>query len=122
SGLDWEVYYLLFALNCAWLVVQAAMAVLRVRGQRKFSFFAFAEATIVGTWPIISDAYDTLKDVLFGALCIQSEHWLLKLIGVISWLYLILIHMYFARDDNCVTDLISCYLCVLMAPTSAADA
>ena len=101
--------------------MQAAVAVLRLRGRRTFSLTVFAECTIAGTWPIFSDAYDTLKDVLFGALCIQSEYWLLKIIGAVSWMYLILIHMYFARDDNCVADLIACYLCVLLAPTMAAD-
>ena len=121
TGLDWEVYYLLFLINCTWLVVQAAVAVFRLRGRRKFSLSVFAECTIVGTWPILSDAYDTLKDVLFGALCIQSEYVLLKIIGAASWMYLILIHVYFARDDNCVADLILCYLCVLMAPTTAED-
>eukprot|EP00439_Symbiodinium_sp_Y106_P020119 s1593_g2.t1 len=121
TGLDWEVYYLLFVINCTWLIVQAAVAVFRLRGRRKFSLSVFAECTIVGTWPILSDAYDTLKDVLFGALCIQSEYVLLKIIGAASWMYLILIHVYFARDDNCVADLILCYLCVLMAPTTSAD-
>ena len=45
--------------------------------------------------PIISDFYDTLKDVIFGALCLQSEHLMIQILGMVSWLYLFLFHIWF---------------------------
>ena len=45
--------------------------------------------------PIISDFYDTLKDVIFGALCLQDQHQMIQILGVVSWLYLVLFHAWF---------------------------
>lgn len=71
--MDWEIYYVLFALNCFWLEVQAVVAAVQAgRKGQKFSVVAFFEGSVTGTFPLVADAYDTLKDVLVGALCLHS--------------------------------------------------
>eukprot|EP00438_Fugacium_kawagutii_P026478 Skav202789 [mRNA] locus=scaffold326:610701:614134:+ [translate_table: standard] len=95
-ALDWEMYYLLFASNCIWLILQAVAAAARAAHMdRTFALTAFFEGTVTGTFPLIADAYDTLKDVLVGALCLHSDSALLKVIGVASWVYLAAIHVVF---------------------------
>eukprot|EP00438_Fugacium_kawagutii_P027138 Skav222437 [mRNA] locus=scaffold1766:14219:16060:+ [translate_table: standard] len=94
--LDWELYYILFLLNCLWLEVQAIVAATRAaQMDRTFAATAFFEGTISATWPVISDTYDTLKDVLVGALCVQSDNMILKILGITSWVFLAAIHVVF---------------------------
>lgn len=94
--LDWEIYYLLFVSNCIWLTLQALAAAARAAASgRRFAATAFFEGSVAGTFPLIADAYDTLKDVLVGALCIHSDSRVLKVLGIISWLYLAAIHVVF---------------------------
>eukprot|EP00438_Fugacium_kawagutii_P021765 Skav204660 [mRNA] locus=scaffold949:269704:285633:- [translate_table: standard] len=96
SWLDWELYYVLFLLNCLWLEVQAIVAATRAaQMDRTFAATAFFEGSISATWPVISDTYDTLKDVLVGALCVHSDSMLLKVLGITSWVYLAAIHFVF---------------------------
>eukprot|EP00438_Fugacium_kawagutii_P018123 Skav231586 [mRNA] locus=scaffold232:23139:26564:+ [translate_table: standard] len=95
-GLDWELYYVLFLLNCLWLEVQAIVAATRAaQMDRTFAATAFFEGTISATWPVIADTYDTLKDVLVGALCLHSDSMVLKVLGITSWLYLAAIRFVF---------------------------
>eukprot|EP00438_Fugacium_kawagutii_P020081 Skav200143 [mRNA] locus=scaffold2013:203430:204161:+ [translate_table: standard] len=94
--LDWELYYILFLLNCLWLEVQAIVAATRAAQiDRTFAPTAFLEGTISATWPVIADTYDTLKDVLVGALCVHSDSTILKVLGASSWIYLAAIHFIF---------------------------
>lgn len=94
--LDWELYYMLFLLNCLWLELQAIMAATRAaQMDRAFAATAFFEGTISATWPVIADTYDTLKDVLVGALCVHSDSMVLKVLGISSWVYLAAIHFVF---------------------------
>ena len=95
TGLDWEVYLILFCCVGLSLMVQAVWAVTRLKPGDRFDSTAFAVSAFTSMAPIISDFYDTLKDVIFGALCLQSEHLMIQIIGVVSWLYLYLFHAWF---------------------------
>ena len=95
TGLDWEVYLILFCSVGLALLVQAVWAVARLKPGHRFDSTAFAVAAFTSMAPIVSDFYDTLKDVIFGALCLQSEHLMIQILGVVSWLYLFLFHIWF---------------------------
>ena len=95
TGLDWEVYLILFCCVGLSLLVQAMWAVARLKPGDRFDSTAFAVSAFTSMAPIISDFYDTLKDVVFGALCLQSEHLMIRILGVVSWLYLFLFHIWF---------------------------
>eukprot|EP00435_Cladocopium_sp_Y103_P051607 s276_g16.t1 len=95
TGLDWEIYLILFCCVALSLLVQAVWAVARLKPGDRFDSTAFAVAAFTSMAPIISDFYDTLKDVIFGALCLQSEHRMIQILGVVSWLYLCLFHAWF---------------------------
>ena len=95
TGLDWEVYLILYCCVGLALLVQAVWAVARLKPGHRFDSTAFAVAAFTSMAPIISDFYDTLKDVIFGALCLQSEHLMIQILGVVSWSYLFLFHIWF---------------------------
>ena len=95
TGLDWEVYLILFCSVGLSLLVQAVWAVARLKPGDRFDSTAFAVSAFTSMAPIISDFYDTLKDVIFGALCLQSEHLMIQILGMVSWLYLFLFHIWF---------------------------
>ena len=95
TGLDWEVYLILFCCVGLALLCQAVWAVARLKPSDRFDSTAFAVAAFTSMAPIISDFYDTLKDVIFGALCLQSEHLMIQILGLVSWLYLCLFHAWF---------------------------
>eukprot|EP00438_Fugacium_kawagutii_P013874 Skav219713 [mRNA] locus=scaffold301:7199:13358:+ [translate_table: standard] len=116
TGLDWEVYVLLFCMAGIFFLVQALFAVLWLPAGHTFAVFAFAEAAFTGLFPVISDLFDTLKDTIFAALCFQSKHVALRIMGVASWLYLIGIHMYMLARDNTLAELAGCSLPVLLVP------
>eukprot|EP00435_Cladocopium_sp_Y103_P075250 s777_g55.t1 len=92
TGLDFEMYALLLAAGTvAWshcfsmaahsgvcLLIQAVFAVVCLPEGEEFGLSAFAEAAVPALAPIISDGFDTLKDIIFTALCLQSEHMVLK--------------------------------------------
>ena len=94
SGLDWELYAILLVLGGMSLLLQCLFAVCWLPVNERFGCFTFAEATFTGLTPFVSDAFDTLKDTIFSALCFKSEHMTLKVVGVISWLYLLAIHVF----------------------------
>ena len=132
TGLDWEVYLILFCCVGLALLAQAVWAVARLQPGDRFDSTAFAVAAFTSMVPIISDFYDTLKDVIFGALCLQSEHLMIQILGVVSWLYLFFFHAWFLflsiaflsfpnrRDPftvigkNCFAELASSHLSVLL--------
>ena len=84
TGLDWEIYLLLFCCVGVSLLIQAVWAVARLKPGDRFDSTAFAVAAFTSMAPIISDFYDTLKDVIFGALCLQSEHLMIQMLGVVE--------------------------------------
>ena len=117
TGLDWEVYLILFCCLGVALLAQAVWAVARLKPGDCFDSTAFAVAAFTSMPPIISDFYDTLKDVIFGALCLQSEHLTIQILGVVSWEYLFLFHAYFLSlgdkgyIDNVIQSIDNCLLC-----------
>eukprot|EP00438_Fugacium_kawagutii_P033482 Skav230635 [mRNA] locus=scaffold1673:278288:280135:+ [translate_table: standard] len=115
TGLDWEMYALLLAGGGAAVLIQAIFAVRWLPKGQTFGIFAFAEGAFVSLAPFISDAYDTLKDTIFCFLCFQSQFLILKVIGAVSWLYLVAIHICFIRSDDTLAELAGCYLPVLSA-------
>jgi len=116
TGLDWEVYWVLLTANCAWLLIQAAVLVATTTNE-DYSVSAFLEASVFGTGPLFADSFDTLKDAMFGGLCWQSSRSELKIIGIVSWAYLALIHVRLFRLDEYVAEFQSSYLGVLYAPS-----
>ena len=108
TGLDWEVYLILFCCVGLALMVQAMWAVARLKPGDRFDSTAFAVASFTSMAPIISDFYDTLKDVIFGALCLQSEHLMIQILGMVSWLHLFLFHAWFLLmgDKDCSRNVI----------------
>ena len=91
------------------------MAVLLLPNDHTFPVTAFVESAFVYLMPFVSDGFDTLKDTIFSCLCVQSDHLLLKGIGVASWIYLMVIHGVLLRQDNTLAELAGCYLPALMA-------
>eukprot|EP00435_Cladocopium_sp_Y103_P074443 s374_g48.t1 len=80
-GLDWEIYLLLFCCAGASLLIQAVLAVAWLKAGDRFDATAFAMASFSSMAPFISDQFDTLKDVIFGGLCLQSQHVFMKVHG-----------------------------------------
>ncbi|CAE7222941.1 NLRC3 [Symbiodinium sp. CCMP2456] len=67
--------------------------------------------------PFLSDNFDTLKDVLFGGLCWQSEDPSVQIMGVLSWLHIPVFHMFLLRKKNMLSELASHVLSVWCMPT-----
>eukprot|EP00435_Cladocopium_sp_Y103_P064987 s677_g26.t1 len=99
-GLDWEIYLVLFCCAGASLIVQALLAVRWLKAGDSFDWTAFAVASFSSMAPFISDQWDTLKDLIFGGLCLQSQHWFMKIVGVLSWSYLLAFHAWFCLEDH----------------------
>ncbi|CAE8585989.1 unnamed protein product, partial [Polarella glacialis] len=98
-GLDWELYYLLFAGSCVWMLCQAVSA-RALNPEIYYSASAFFKATLSTVVPFLADPVDTPKDAMFGGLCVCSSHTFLKVLGVISWVWLAVVHVgLFAFDE-----------------------
>ena len=121
TGLDWEVYALLLLILGAGLVSQAVAAVSSLPKGSYFKLTSFAEATALSMAPLLSDAYDTLKDAVFGALCLESNQVGIQCMGVLAWIYLVGIHIYFVSNKQCLAELASTYLPVLLSPAHTAS-
>ena len=125
-GLDWEIYLLLFGCAGASLLIQAVLAVAWLKAGDRFDFSAFAVASFSSMAPFLSDQLDTFKDVIFGGLCLQSQHFSMKAVGVLSWSYLLAFHAWFfwlaavppnmsdALGANCFNELAASHLSVLL--------
>ncbi|CAE7595755.1 unnamed protein product, partial [Symbiodinium pilosum] len=117
-GLCWEAYLILFAMAGGWLLLQACIAALILPRGRRYGLRTFPSASLSGMCPFISDAYDTLKDAIFAALCLQSEAVVVKIVGVLSLVHLAGLHIYYSFfDDKCLAQLCGSHLSVLMAST-----
>lgn len=119
SGLDWELWLALFALNALSMLVQAFVAVGRLNVGRSFRLGAFAEASLMGMSPVISDQFDTVKDVVFAGLCFQSDSLFLRVMGICSLLYLLFIHFYFLSMDSTLAELAASHIPVVLVPSTA---
>ena len=133
-GLAWEIYLLLFCCAGASLLVQAVLAVAWLNRGDRFDATAFAVASFSSMAPFLSDQSDTLKDVIFGWLCLQSQQFSMKILGVLSWSYLLASHAWFfylarysrpfpydfdpnsgdAPGANCFNELATSHLSVLL--------
>ena len=119
TGLSWEGYAALCSLACAWQLAQACVATVQLQDQRCYGIGAFAEGAVNGMLPFISDSFDTLKDSLFGGLCLQSPYAVTQALGVISWIYLLAFHLVLLRRGRFLAELGRNYLGVWLAPTKA---
>ena len=93
----------------------------------RFDATAFAVASFSSMAPFLSDQWDTLKDIIFGGLCLQSQHVFMKIVGVLSWSYLVAFHalfffmhyfmeVYLPQAPNCFNELATSHLSVLLIP------
>ena len=122
TGLDWEIYLFLFCLVGLGLVLQAILAVIRLPAGKTFSLAIFPEACFTAMFPLLSDYFDTLKDCIFSMLCLASHHIFIQAMGVISFVYLVLIHVFFIFwRSNCLAELTGTYLPLITAPPAPAD-
>ncbi|CAE7209368.1 NLRC3, partial [Symbiodinium sp. KB8] len=71
-------------------------------------------ACITGMAPVISDQYDTMKDVMFAFLCMESEHVEIQAMGVFSLLWLVGVHVVCFAYEETVAELLSSHLSVLL--------
>ena len=122
TGLDWELYSLLMLVNGLNMLVQAVVIACRVPAGEQLSWTAFAEASFSGMAPIFSDQYDMLKDMMFSFLCFESEQMSVKLLGVSSVSYLVMIHVYCFLHDALVASLMASHLPVLQIVLQTAQA
>ncbi|CAE7571916.1 NOD2 [Symbiodinium sp. CCMP2592] len=119
TGLSWEGYATLCGLACMWQLAQACMAAWQLPERRQYGVTAFTEGTVTGMLPFLSDSFDTLKDSLFGGLCLQSQSGLTQALGVVAWLYLIAFHLVLLRRARFLAELGKNYLAIFLAPTQA---
>lgn len=117
SGLDWELYMALFSLVGVCLLIQAVVAVCRLPVGEKFAMSAFPVACATSMIPTLSDYFDTLKDVIFSTLCLNSDWYFIKIMGICSWIYLVAIHVYFVfYRQNCLAELCGTYIPLIAVP------
>ncbi|CAE7212773.1 NLRC3 [Symbiodinium microadriaticum] len=118
TGLHWEWYLGLLSLACLWHLLQA----LSLPKDHEYPRMAFAEATLAGMVPFMSDNFDTLKDVIFGGLCWQSERPAVKAMAWLSWLYIPAFHAYLLGKKRVLNELASHVLSVWTMATETEDA
>ena len=98
------------------------LAVAWLKAGDRFDATAFAVASFSSMAPFLSDQWDTLKDIIFGGLCLQSQHVFMKIVGVLSWSYLLAFHAFFfllqyvgeVRAPNWFNELATSHLSVLL--------
>ncbi|CAE7311634.1 NLRC3 [Symbiodinium natans] len=117
TGLAWESYAVLLSLGCGWMLLQAVIVASTLETGRGYGTGAFAEAMLGGVCPFIADSFDTLKDTMFGGLCLKSSHVFLNVVGICSWMYLFGFHIYFFTQLRFVAELVASHLAVFGLPT-----
>jgi hypothetical protein len=116
TGLPWEIYWLVLLIMGVAFVMQALLAVaIKSSASSKYGLAAFGQALLFTVMPFISDAFDTLKDVIFGGLCMVSEHEVIKVLGAFSWMWLLIVHLGLLGREDTLMPLVSTYLSVYMA-------
>ena len=116
-GLAWESYTLLLSAGCTWLLIQTLLVAKNLPAGKGYATTAFAEAMVSAVMPFASDAFDTLKDVLFGALCFKSRHLGVQILGGISWVYLLAFHLVLLRRTQFLTDFATTHIALFVSPT-----
>ncbi|CAE7311674.1 NLRC3 [Symbiodinium natans] len=117
TGLAWESYAALLSLGCIWMLLQAVIVASTLETGRGYGAGAFAEAMLGGVCPFIADSFDTLKDTMFGGLCLKSSHVFLNVVGICSWMYLFGFHIYFFTQLRFVAELVASHLAIFGLPT-----
>lgn len=122
-GLEWEIYFAVLALECGWLLLQAAVARRYLVAGSKFGPTTFAEKSLSAFVPFLADPVDTLKDALFGALCFASPHPAMQCLGVASWLWLAAVHVFLLcfHTEEGIVELSGGYAGVLYSTAAAND-
>ena len=102
---------------CIWLLLQAFLAVVfRATAGKRYGFTAFGMAALAAVAPFTSDPFDTLKDAVFGGLCLVNDNMLVKLLGVFSWIWLLIVHAKLVSEGDTLNELVNSYLSVYAAP------
>ena len=91
----------------------------KVTASTEYSGTVFGEASIFALVPFIADPADTLKDAIFGGLCLLSEKPLLHVLGVFSWIYILVVHAVMVMRDDTLMELVAAYLGVYHAPVKS---
>ena len=108
-GLDYEVYFILFVLQGLNLLRQAATVTSRYPASVRFESSTFVLGTLAAMMSFLADSFDTLKDVVFAGLCLMSGHWEVKVMGIVSWAWLVFIYFNFLQDAQARGELSSMY-------------
>jgi len=107
----------LFSLVGVGLLIQAVVAVCRLPAGEKFVTSAFPVACATSMIPTLSDYFDTLKDVIFTTLCLNSDRYFIRIMGICSWIYLVAVHVYFVfYRQNCLAELCGTYVPLIAVP------
>ncbi|CAE7646718.1 NLRC3 [Symbiodinium necroappetens] len=117
TGLYWEWYLRLLSLACLWHLLQA----LSLPKEHEYPRMAFADATLAGMVPFMSDNFDMLKDIIFGGLCWQSDWFGVKAMAWISWLYIPAFHAYLLQQESVLNELASHVLSIWTMATETED-
>ena len=121
-GIDWEYYFMLFVGCGLWTVAQAAWATWNLAPEESLTLTSFGQACFASMAPIISDHYDTLKDAMFAFLCLESGSSAVQIMGWVSLLYLIALHMYLIGfDEDALAELAESHLSGLQMTTKLKD-
>ena len=104
-GLDFEVYFILFVLQGLNLLLQAAAAMAKLPATEHFETSTFMLGTIAAMMPFLADSFDMLKDVVFAGLCLMSGHWEVKVMGILSWAWLVFVYYNFLDDTKARAEL-----------------
>ena len=113
TGLPWEIYWLVLLILSVAFLMQALLAVvLKSSPSSIYGLTAFGQATLLQVMPFISDAFDTLKDVVFGGLCMVNDDVVIKVLGAVSWMWLLIVHVGLLCREDTLMQLVSTYLSV----------
>ncbi|CAE7264902.1 NLRC3 [Symbiodinium natans] len=89
--------------------------------QLTLSLAFLPQACLAGMSPILSDHYDTFKDVMFAFICFQSEKEEVQNMGGACLAYLVIIHVFCFFVEDLTTELLSSHLAVLLLTPDAGD-
>merc|ERR1719253_1757194 len=117
AGLPYEDYVLVISVLCVWLLVQATVALRRVRPSSKFEMTAFPLSMLFTMCPFLADPFDILKDSILAAFCIISTTLFLNIIGVCLYIYNFFLYIYliYSFDDSC-SDMANTFLAAYLSP------
>jgi len=112
--LPWEGYFAMLTLGCLWCLAQSAGVYLfSVTKETQYPIQAFGMGLVATVLPIASDAFDTFKDIQSGALCLLPDTPVfLKVIGIISIMYVYTFHVLLLRDNDMIGDVLGTYFAI----------